>query len=68
MVELLMLVMLVTASCLFGNGFVAAVEDLYEMGAERLQVWRRRGQLRTASDDEREAMAIRECRSQQGRI
>lgn len=68
MVELLILVMLVTASCLFGNGFVVAVEDLYEMAVEKLRSWRQRGQLRTARDNEQEALVIRERGAGQGRI
>lgn len=68
MVELLILVMLVTASCLFGNGFVAAVEDLYEMGAEKLRAWRQPAQLRPARGNEREAVVVREGPSKQGRI
>lgn len=37
MVELLILIVLVTASCLFGREAVRMVEDIYRMARERIR-------------------------------
>ncbi len=52
MFELLILVLLVTASLLFGNGFVTALEDLYQMASEKFNSPRLRREINTPADSE----------------